>query len=312
MKSKIILLAALILVAACNKLDPASSPEPTVLRFKAEAPVPVNTKMTSEVDVDGLKFAWENDDVLCLNFKYNGNYYPVDAAIDPSTISPSGKCAEFTVTLPSEIPSDATFDVFAIYQKDGSGREWDPTTKNLFHFVSTEEHGTTLNNPGSLGTSIMRPALGSEQKNVTASTLASFSLSHLGWVMCIHFRNETTSDINAPEEIRFSSTESNLFADEYDWPSGPVLGHPVCSVLVQKGFGGSGSPWAGTKIASWDEQVYYRWICSDNSLPELHVAVYPPNSSQSRSTDLPARTVTPGNVYHVYLNWETTKLTTGK
>ncbi len=314
MKTRQILFLAALVAAACTKEAPVSE---QVIRFRVDAPATVQTKVTQESDGNtpsGLVFKWESDDKLCLNFEYGGSYYPVDAAIDAATISADGKEAEFTVTVPSEIPADATFNVYAIYQDehtwtDGTNRTWNKSGSepDVFTFSEDANQGTTLDTPGFTGSEIMRPASYGEQKNVTASTLSSFTLSHLGWVMCVHFRNKMTEEVEMPDKITFIAG-SEIVAPKYSLTSGPLPDNQTISLSVAEY---SWSPWSGKSIAAGEEEVYYRWVCTPASVPELRVDVSWAPTYTSEEI-LPARTVTPGKVYHVYLNWDGSKVTIGK
>ena len=322
MKAKLIFLAAIALTVACNKENPSAAPEATVLRFKAGVPASTETKITSEQDGTGLKFAWEEDDVICLNFIYNGNSYPIDAAIDATTISTDGTNAEFTVTLPEAIPADASFDVYAIYQKaqtwaPAQNRKW--YDEDSFRFVTTETYGVALvssfeDNPGKTS-NIIRPALYGEQKGVTASSLESFTLEHLGWVACLHFRNKTASTIDVPRSLTIRSTDyySQLFknSDEFFQIGSGInnTSHEIHFALAND----QSREYYGKSLAAGEEGVYYRWTTSVESLPELIGRMNISDTETVTSTNsLSARTVTPGKMYHFYLNWDGTDLTFGK
>lgn len=314
MKTRQILFLAALVAAACTKEAPVSE---QVIRFRVDAPATVQTKVTQESDGNtpsGLVFKWESDDKLCLNFEYGGSYYPVEAAIDAATISADGKEAEFTVTVPSAIPADATFNVYAIYQKEHtwvetSNRRWNKsgTDPDVFSFAEDAFQGTTLDTPGSCGAAILRPAFYGEQKSVTASTLSSFALSHLGWVMCVHFRNKTTGEIDVPNQIKFSAGVV-LFGNSYSLSSGPSGQDQTLKLSLAEY---TWNPWSGKTIAAGVEQVYYRWVCSPESVSALSIEVSWGSTYTAEET-LPARTATPGKVYHVYLNWDGSKVTIGK
>jgi hypothetical protein len=82
----------------------------------------------------GLLLQWETTDKLMLCFEYNATYYHVDANIDPASISANGKSANFTFDIPSDIPSDATFNLYVVYQKTNGVRMaviFDPTRKYM-------------------------------------------------------------------------------------------------------------------------------------------------------------------------------------
>ncbi|MCR4859525.1 MAG: hypothetical protein K5910_02550 [Bacteroidales bacterium] len=304
------MLAALV-AAACTKEAPVSE---NVIRFRADAPVPAQTKMTQESDeatTSGLVFKWEEDDVICLNFNYDGNYYTADAEIDASSISASGTSADFTVTVPEEIPSDASFDVYAAYQDEYTwgtrvNRCWNGTGEDpaVFFFDADANQGTTLDDPGTCQAGILRPALYAELKDVTAETLDSFSLSHLGWVMCVHLKNTGSEAYGTPRRLMFKDPQGDyLFAgSKYSCLEGPVLDRDyIYSYLAEYSW----SPWSGSVVPAGEEQLYYRWVCSTESIPNLTFTYIVLNEDNTTSIvsggTLPAKTVTPGKVYHVYM-----------
>ena len=61
--------------------------------------------------------------------------------------------------------------------------------------------------------------------------------------------------------------------------------------------------------------VFYHWIISKGGLPAVKVQMDPTSADGDTidaTTQLPAKTVFPGKMYHVYLNWDGTNLTLGK
>lgn len=313
-KIYILLSAALILAAACTKENPG-----TVLRFRVSAPESEDTKATIERDGKGLKFTWETDDVLCLNFEQGGNYYQADASIDAGSIS--GGSAEFTVTLPSEIDGTNPFNVYAIYQKaqhwsSSQNRYW--SGGPIFQFVTTEYRGVTLDKkasstaPSTMDDGLMRPALYGEQTGVTASTLGSFSLAHMGWVLCVHFQNNSGSVMDAPYSVAFTDPAFSYFAGTsyYNVETGTFngTGGGVISLRINED---STSYWSEHPIANGEEVIFYRWLYSKTDIPALTPSLQLTSSSPSVSatTSLSAKTVSPGKMYHVYLYWDGTDLT---
>lgn len=311
-KSYILLAAALILAAACTK----ESSE-TVLRFRVDVSEPAETKATIARDGEGLKFAWEADDVLCLNFEQGGMWYSADAAIS----SFSGPSAEFTVTLPSGIDGSNPFNVYAMYQKIqkwslAQNRKWD--SDGVFQFVKTESSGVTLDKGSDAedvrNLDFMRPALFGKQETVTSSTLTSFTLEHLGWVMCVHLRNKSGAVMNVPYGLIVKGSSDIFMASAnpfYYIATGPYINTWSCSFDLNR----SNHYWEGKTIDNGSEEMFYRWIVSVGDLPALTVQMDPTSADGDNidaTTQLPAKTVFPGKMYHVYLNWDGTNLTLGK
>ena len=95
------------LLLALAALAVSTSAAAQVQTAKAQNSNPA--KVSLSISGLNMDMKWETGDKLMLNFKYNGSYYKADAPIVPASISGDGKTAQFTITVPSEIPADATF-----------------------------------------------------------------------------------------------------------------------------------------------------------------------------------------------------------
>ena len=121
--------------------------------------------------------------------------------------------------------------------------------------------------------------------------------------------------MNAPYLFNFTTSGVKSFinpAEPYYYVSeGPILNSYSTGLYVAW----SGHYWSGRTIADGSEEVFYHWIISQGDLPAVKVQMDPTSADGDTidaTTQLPAKTVFPGKMYHVYLNWDGTNLTLGK
>lgn len=126
MKTKLSIIAALfaLILTGCAKENIEIEVEPKMVTVSVTMTSPeddATTRVSLTPDSGtphGLILKWETTDKLMLCFEYNANYYHVDANIVPNSISTSGKTANFTFSIPTQIPPDATFNLYVVYQKN--------------------------------------------------------------------------------------------------------------------------------------------------------------------------------------------------
>ena len=94
-----------------------------------DAQTRVSLTPNAESGYYGLDLKWEEEDKLMLCFEKDGTYYHNDAPIVASTISADGKNAQFTITVPSDIPTNASFCLYGVYQKENT---WTETNGGYF------------------------------------------------------------------------------------------------------------------------------------------------------------------------------------
>ena len=275
----------------------------------------------------GLELKWENDDKLMLCFDHDGTYYHNDAPIVGSSISNNGKSAQFTITVPSEIPNNASFCLFGVYQKTNT---WSATNGGyfkdgsmLYELEDSEEECITLDKMGSLEKGIARPMLYFSQANIENSSepaIAPINLKHSGWMMALHFKNSSGVEMDMPVSLRLDNPQG----DKWAW-NGYHGTNPIYFDVATQAFSYSSSdierertlwfaineynwlPLYGQKLAAGESIVVYRWVASLPDVPQLRgEATFRGNIYPETSTKMPSKTVTNGKIYHVYSEWDGT------
>lgn len=277
---------------------------------------------------------WENAEKLYLNFKYNETFYRTNAPIVPESISADGTKASFTVTIPTEIPEGATFDLYGVYQKEST---WDENNggyfekgenNNVYICENREEECITLDKMGSTQTGIARPVLTFKQTGITASTIAPIALEHRGWMMALHFKNISGAEINLPEYINFEyatePTASFIYNGfigrqevKIDFDNGTISntnsyeGTMRCVWFATEKY--SWLPLYGQKLGAGETVVLYRWLISTSDIAKMHALIFYPGAATYTTISpdgkfLPAKTVENGKVYHTYMTWDGTHL----
>ena len=280
----------------------------------------------------GLDLKWEADDKLMLCFEQDGTYYHNDAPIVASTISADGKTAQFAITIPTEIPANATFNLYGVYQKtntwtETNGGYFKEGTK-LYELEDKEEECITLDKLGSTGKGKARPMLYFSQTNIENSStpaFATFNLQHSGWMMALHFKNSSDAEIDMPIRL----TLDNPQGTEWAW-NGYHGNNDIYFDVSTQAFSYESStkerertlwftineydwlPLYGQKLAAGESIVVYRWVASLPDVPQLRgEATFRDSIFPETSTNISPKTVTKGNVYHIGLIWDGADLTWG-
>ena len=112
MKPKIFFLAALALVAAsCTQNEPVEQPQPRILRVSATVEEPAAPRATiEELPGGAIRYRWETGDIIQLAFVQGTVKKLADATV--TGVSPDGRTAQFTATVPGEITA-ADFTLYA-------------------------------------------------------------------------------------------------------------------------------------------------------------------------------------------------------
>ena len=283
----------------------------------------------------GLELKWENDDKLMLCFDHDGTYYHNDAPIVASTISTDGKTAQFAITIPTEIPTDATFNLYGVYQKTNTwyatnGGYFKGGTK-LYELENSEEECITLDEMGSAGKGIARPMLYFSQANIVNSSepaIALINLKHSGWMMALHFKNSSGVEINLPSTIQIAYSSSNPVKILNGYHGGEALTFDADTKVFSGGstnasntstiyfsinqFGYDWLPLYGNTLLAGESIVFYRWLVSSSlEIPSFTSTSVYLNGEKKPSTNLSGKTVELGKVYHIGLIWDGTDLTWG-
>ena len=340
MKNKLSIIAVLfaLILAGCTKENIETEAEPKMVTVSVTMTSPEDdaaTRVSLTPDSgtpQGLILKWETTDKLMLCFEYNANYYHVDATIVPGSISANGKSANFTFAVPEQIPSGVTFNLYVVYQKtngiDTDGGYFRPNTK-IYDLEQHESFCVTLNqlNPTSQR-GISRPMLYFEKTNITNTenpNIGPINLIHAGWIMAIHFKNNTDDEIYLPTRFEIAALglgnvdwvyNGNYYdpdtANPYTNPettSFNFSGHTFSTsytgnlnylfLLINE----DGAPLYGNQLAAGASTVFYRWIASKTKIPTLLTGGVGFNNGELGIDFLSGRTVTFGKVYHIYSIW---------
>ncbi|MDD4761134.1 hypothetical protein KCV26_08925 [Petrimonas sulfuriphila] len=302
----------------------------TVSAAMPEANDDAQTRVSLTPDAEtgsyGLDLKWEEGDKLMLCFEKDGTYYHNDAPIVGSSISNNGKSAQFTITVPSEIPNNASFCLFGVYQKtdtrdDNGGYFKDGSM--LYELENSEEQCITLDKMGSTGKGIARPMLYFSQANIVNSSTPAFvpfNLKHSGWMMALHFKNSSGVEMDMPEELKLDNPQGTKWAwngyhgtnTRYFDVSTQAFSYKSSTIdrgrdLWFKINEYSWLPFTGQKLAAGESIVFYRWVASLVEVPQLEGILSPGgNQDFTTPTTIHAKTVTNGKMYHVYSEWDGT------
>jgi len=160
-----------------------------------------------------------------------------------------------------------------------------------------------------------------EKKDITNSDnpdIGTIKLIHAGWIMAIHFKNNTSGEIDLPEYIAFGKDNVNWVFNG-DWYyvgttsfdfSNHIFSYSISSTqgwLYLNINEDNNSPLYGNRLARGASIIFYRWVASGTSIPALDGDIWFPNwDSDTNSSMIPARTITYGKTYHVYTTWDGT------
>ena len=335
MKTKLSIIAALfaLILTGCAKENIEIEVEPKMVTVSVTMTSPEDnaaTRISLTPDSGtphGLILKWETTDKLMLCFEYNANYYHVDANIDPNSISTSGKTANFTFSIPTQIPPDATFNLYVVYQKtngnNSDGGRFRPGTK-IYDLEKTGKDCITLDqlNP-TTQRGIPRPMLYFQKTNIANTAtpdIGQIDLIHAGWIMALHFKNNTGAEMNLPEGIGFgvpyfaqvwvfNGDSFTILTTSFDF-SNHIFSYSISSTqgwLYLNINEDNNSPLYGNRLARGASIIFYRWVASGTSIPALDGDIWFPNwDSDTNSSMIPARTITYGKTYHVYTTWDGT------
>lgn len=324
MKTNLLIIAALfaLVLTGCEKEYSEIEAEPKMVTVSVTmtSPDDEGTRVSLTPDSEtphGLILKWETGDKLMLCFEYNANYYYDDATMVPNSISNNGKTAIFTVPIPSAIPANALFNFYVVYQKTNSnptdGGYFLPNTSKYF-LEKYESTYLTLNNS--------RPMLYYSKENIsnTASPeIGPINLAHAGWMLALHFKNITQSEINLPTCIYFTPiictcVHNGDHSGNYYTPSEAYFDFSSTDTTyfsstpdiqnIYLSINETGSPFYGGRLASGESIIFYRWIASEVSLPDLAGVIYFPGGPSDVANNLYGKkTLTYGKVYHMYTTW---------
>jgi hypothetical protein len=324
MKTKLSIIAALfaLILTGCAKenRDPKMVTV-TVSMTSPEDDAATRVSLTPDSGTpQGLILKWETTDKLMLCFEYNANYYHVDANIDPGSISANGKTADFNFTIPTQIPSGANFNLYVVYQKTNGnstdGGYFRPNTK-IYDLEKNESTYITLNQP--TNNSNPRPMLYFQKTNIANTAtpdIGPINLIHAGWIMAIHFKNNSSTDIDLPKYIGlapfsfsgdywvYNGNDIDNFTTSFDFSSHTFSSSNSDLSELDLYINKDGSPLYGHKLAPNTATVFYRWVASDTSIPQLFGGIeFPDETFDVTYPGLSAKTITYGKVYHIYTVW---------
>ncbi len=339
MKKLFILALLAVATVSCNKTEiEAPAGEERTITISASLPNDTDSRTTYESDgktPHGIRLKWETDDKLKLCFRYNTNYYHVEAPIEAGSISGDGRLAKFTIALPTEIPANAKFDCYIVYQRENlrtayNGGYFLPGTAT-YMFEQDETQGTTLDKSGSSGAGKIRPVLYHRLKNVDKSALGNFPLEHMGWIMALHLKNNTTAEINMPRRITLIYNRPDENSKIYNGrdPEGVECNMETLEIVNKKENDINWSfvssivytiseynwlPYYGKTLAAGESITYYRWVVSTPLVKPMRAeSVFNGNKVETPDYTQEKSGVTTAKVYHLYLKYNGgTSLTWGK
>ena len=337
-------LAALALIAAgCSNQDFTEAVQenrennPRTITLQTSMPEITDdtpaTRTTYESDgaeISGIVMKWETTDKLKLCFKHGDACYHKDADIVPGGISADGKTATFMLTVPTEIPAADAFDFYAVFQKkcpsQSYGCKFEEGTAN-YEFERHEENNVTLDKTGNGGCGIINPMMLFSRPGVTAARLSTLKLdfAHTGWVMALHLKNSSAAEMDLPFYVDVCyGTESatsfiwNGIPGDYtvkmDVTSGTVISNAEAwNAKASVRFNVNGAAWLplhGQKLGAGATIVIYRWAISTDQVDRMQAGMFRMDGAtkDNSSNFLPAKSVTKGKVYHVYVDWNGTDL----
>lgn len=335
--SVIIALFALILTGS-TKETPKEGNEPrtVVVSVTMESPEDTRVSLTPTATTPhGIALAWEENDKLMLCFEYNGNYYHNDAPIVASSIRNGGKVADFSITIPGQIPSNVNFHLYAVYQKtdgdDTNGGYFQPETRK-YQLETNEYSCLTLNQEGR----IPRPMLYFSKKNILKTAnpdIGTITLNHSGWMVAIHLKNSTGIGVPYPRELTLGAGRGWIFNGRGDntqvgfdfgknqfWTDHSYEAMKGLTLYPNYSYYPL-SPYYGETLSDGGVVTFYRWIASSDDIPELTCGTAISNPLpgspwlhvSSASLKLSAKKpITKGKVYHIYteLTYNADKLIT--
>ena len=298
MKKIIFTLATLaLMLTGCNNFDEPEVPQKVrTMTFSATMPDDAQTRAFYELNdailYPGLKMKWEEGDNLYVDIVYNEQHL---VAVAPAK-NIDGNKADFTITLPEgTIPEGETFDVYAAYQKGGSGI-------NKGNFIANPNTGYYALS----GDNGICPLVYGSQKGVT--TVGAFSLKHAGWVMAFRLKNATDSDLSI-SMVAYQATENTNFVYElnntqlFNLLEGKPTGTPNTKVFYAE------DTKDGLCIPANSTKTFYRWIVSDSSIPAGSFRIQIIGDKLPKwSSEFPGATVENGKVYYTDLTWDGTNL----
>ncbi len=344
MKTKLLIIAALFafILTGCAmdnlEIESRPEPEPKIVTVsvtisspddyvipKSGADTRVSLTPNSETP-HGLILQWETTDKLMLCFEYNDgtttHYYHVDAAIDPTSISANRKSADFIVAIPGAIPFGENFNFYVVYQKTNSdsadGGCFRPNTK-IYDLEMHESICLTLDKPISNQRGISRPMLYFSKTNITNTddpAIGPISLTHAGWIIALHFKNNTSAVIDLPVFINLSSVyfdcvfngDNPISTTSFDFSSQTFFSSSTELKDIFLSINKAGNPLYGDRLEAEASTILYRWVATNPTIPMLLGGISFSGNGVEVITRvlLRSKTVTYGKVTHIYTTWDGT------
>lgn len=214
MKPKIFFLAALALVAAsCTQNEPVEQPQPRILRVSATVEEPAAPRATiEELPGGAIRYRWETGDIIQLAFVQGTVKKLADATV--TGVSPDGRTAQFTATVPGEI----TAADFTLYAYRSSKKESISSGNNLElqndGKVIAVLPGSPWNYSGNAEEQRHLVSLWGKQAvaySGGAMPAVSLPLQHLGAMMTVKINNTTGAAIDDIKTLYFFNEDNRLW-----------------------------------------------------------------------------------------------------
>ncbi len=150
--------------------------------------------------------------------------------------------------------------------------------------------------------------------NTASPNIGKISLAHSGWIMAIHFKNISGTQMSLPIRMKINSSSgawlynaATTIGDitfDFETNSFSTNDYGIQALVSINEY--SWNPLYGQNLADDSAIIFYRWIVSGTNIPQLEVQVDIGNITRFTPTVLSTKTVTNGKVYHIYTLWDGT------
>lgn len=250
----------------------------------------------TETDEGNISVRWKAGDSINLCFvSEDGTIVKTTSNVAVSNISENGKRASFDVDIPHEI--SGTFNLYGLY-----GASF-VTANSTTVLLPTISEGVELSNNEAI--CVMRFAA----ENITEITAPQVSFHHIGSIIALWIKNETSSYMPV-KYFNVGSSHVGSTAPFVDWLnniSGQATYDIKNSNFVDAKQGASirFAPPANTYISPQSMAKFYHWISPIDALDMLvqpeHIYTEYFDGDIYRVVEMPAKNLLPGKYYRINL-----------
>lgn len=199
---------------------------------------------------------------------------------------------------------------------NSDGGRFRPGTK-IYDLEQYESYCVTLDqlNP-TTQRGIPRPMLYFQKANIANTAtpdIGPIDLIHAGWIMALHFKNNSSDPIDLPKYIGiapfidwvYNGNDIDNFITSFNFSSHTFSSSNSDLIELDLYINEEGNPLFGHKLAANASIIFYRWVASDTSIPKLYGGIeFPDGTGDFLYPGTPGtKTVTKGKVYHLYTVW---------